>query len=117
MVGSVITRAAERLPSSFENRCEQDEAVTTSDPESTPSTLKASVRIMPEVKLLRTAEDQDLRVGIEVAGVAHNRHVSVDSSMDVIFVIDNRSVLRCFSYRKKLMQKVTMSAKIALAAR
>jgi hypothetical protein len=92
MVGSTITRAADRLPSSFEYRCEQEEAGTTSDFESTPSTLKAAVRILPETKLLRTAENQDLWVGVEVAGVLHNHHISVDSSIDVVFVIDNRSV-------------------------
>jgi hypothetical protein len=64
--------------------------------ETTPSTLKAAIRILPETKLLGTAEEQDLWVGVEVAGVVHNRHVPTDSSIDVIFVIDNGSV-RCSS--------------------
>ena len=99
MVGSVLARVVDRLPSSFAHRCEQEEAVTTYESETLPCTLKAAVRILPETKLLHTTENQDIWVGIEIAGVLHNRNVRVDASIDVVFVIDNRCVSHSFHCR------------------
>jgi hypothetical protein len=95
-IESVITRAAERLPCSFEQRRDYEETEATGDSEMIPSTLKAAVRILPETKLLQTAEHQEFWVGVELVGVMHNRHEFANPSIDFVFVIDNRLVICAF---------------------
>jgi hypothetical protein len=51
---------------------------------------------LPETKLLQTFEHQEFWVGVEVVGVMHNRHDFANSSIDFVFVIDNRSVIHTF---------------------
>jgi hypothetical protein len=95
-IESVITRAAERLPCSFEQRRDYEETDAQGDYESVPSTLKAAIRVLPETKLLQTFKHQEFWVGVEVVGVMHNRHDFANSSIDFVFVIDNRSVIHTF---------------------
>jgi hypothetical protein len=62
------------------------------DPDAFPTTLQAAVRILPEVKLLSNSEHQEFEIAIEVEAVHHNRKLLRDSSIDLIFVIDNAQV-------------------------
>jgi hypothetical protein len=52
------------------------------------TTLRAAVKTIPEVKVL-TEERQEFTVAIELEGVLHNRNPLPDTSLDVIFLIDN----------------------------
>jgi hypothetical protein len=52
------------------------------------TTLRAAVRIIPEAKSL-AGERQDLTVAVELEGVLHNRSPLPNTSLDVIFVVDN----------------------------
>jgi hypothetical protein len=60
-----------------------------SDSDTSPTTLRAAVRILPEVKLLGDSEHQEFGVAIEIEAVLHNRKPLRDSSIDVIFLVDN----------------------------
>lgn len=90
VIGSVYSQAAEQHPSPLEFR---EELPTISDTVSAAirpaSLLTAAVRIFPEVKILKTAEQQTFWVAIEVEGVQHNRRMLSDSSVDVVFLVDN----------------------------
>ncbi len=56
-----------------------------------PTTLRAAVRIFPETKVI--SEDcQDLTIAVEVEGVLHNRRMRPDATIDVILLLDTRSV-------------------------
>jgi hypothetical protein len=60
-----------------------------------PTTLRAAIRLFPEEKLV-TEEYQELGVAIDIEGVLYNRTPLPDTGIDVIFVVDNGSVLmRC----------------------
>jgi hypothetical protein len=52
------------------------------------TTLRAAVRIILEAKSL-TEERQDLTVAVELEGVLHNRSPLPNTSLEVIFVVDN----------------------------
>jgi hypothetical protein len=53
-----------------------------------PTTLKAAIRVFPEVKIL--SEDvQEFRIAIEIEGVLHNRNALSCATVDVVFVVDN----------------------------
>jgi hypothetical protein len=60
-----------------------------------PTTLRAAIRLFPEEKLV-TKEYQELGVAIDIEGVLYNRTPLPDTGIDVIFMVDNGSVLmRC----------------------
>lgn len=76
-----------RLPAPVENEREQREDQP-SDTETLPTTLKAAIRIFPEVKIL--SEDvQEFSIAVEIEGVLHNRNALSCVTIDVVFVIDN----------------------------
>jgi hypothetical protein len=60
----------------------------TSIPTPKPNLLPA-ITILPEVNLLAAAEEQSFWVAIEVAAVTDRPYPLDDSSLDIIFVIDN----------------------------
>jgi hypothetical protein len=53
-----------------------------------PTTLRVAVRVFPEVKIL-TEDVQELNVAVDIEGVLHNRKPLPDTTIDVIFVVDN----------------------------
>lgn len=54
-----------------------------------PTTLRAAVKLFPEVKLL-TEDVQEITVAVDIEGVLHNRRPLADSAIDVVFLVDNR---------------------------
>jgi hypothetical protein len=54
-----------------------------------PSTLKATIEIFPETKVLPTEESQDIWVAIELRGALHAQRALTEPMIDVIFVVDN----------------------------
>jgi hypothetical protein len=90
VIGSLVGYHAGRFPTPFENRVEKEEIGEATDAaQSGPSTLKALVGILPETKLLRAGEQQDLWVAIEIRCGLHNRQVHSDPHIDMVFIIDN----------------------------
>ncbi|KAG9187489.1 hypothetical protein G6011_05360 [Alternaria panax] len=86
-LASVMSRIAKRLPSPSD----LDDDVEAQMPGSKsllPTTLRAAIRMFPETKLV-TEEFQELSVAIELEGVLYNRKPLPDTSIDVIFVVDN----------------------------
>lgn len=68
---------------------ELDPALPTADAaQELPTTLKASVNIMTDLKVL-TAEREEVDVVIDIEGLLHNRKPLWDTQIDVIFLIDN----------------------------
>jgi hypothetical protein len=53
------------------------------------SALVAVVRVIPELKVLTTEEEQTFWVAIEVEGILHNRRALSDLGIDVVLLIDN----------------------------
>ncbi|KAL6158850.1 hypothetical protein ACJQWK_04071 [Exserohilum turcicum] len=53
-----------------------------------PTTLRAAVKLFPEVKLL-TEDVQEITVAVDIEGVLHNRRPLADSAIDVVFLVDN----------------------------
>ena len=89
MVQAVFSKAAEYYPSPHEFRQELPK-IGAAAAEATPSnsTLAATVKITPEIKLL-TQEDETFWVAVEVEGVLHNKRPVSDPAIEVVFVIDN----------------------------
>jgi hypothetical protein len=58
-----------------------------------PTTLRAVVRLFPEVKLL-TNDLYEFNVAIEVEGVLHSRSTLANDTIDVVFVVDNGYVVQ-----------------------
>lgn len=89
MIQAVYSKAAEYIPSPHEFRQElpriDDDAAAAARSD---STVAATVKITPEVKLL-TKEDQTFWIAIEVEGVLHNKRTLSDQAVDVVFIIDN----------------------------
>lgn len=56
---------------------------------SSPTILKAAVKVLPEVTLLTSEDSQDFWVAVEIEGVLHNRRALEDTSIDLVFVVDN----------------------------
>lgn len=83
----MMGRMAKRLPTPVEN---ENEHPDDAHPEAgmLPTTLKPTIRMFPEVKLL-TENSQELNLAIEIEGVLHSRGPREDPTIDVIFVVDN----------------------------
>jgi hypothetical protein len=85
-LGALMHKMGKHIPPTTDFGLEASEAqVSTSH---LPTTLRAAVRLFPEVKLL-TEEYQDIGIAIDIEGVLHNRKPLPDTSIDVIFVVDN----------------------------
>jgi hypothetical protein len=93
----MMERMAMRLPSPAdaehgftEGRPQQSEAMLT--------TLRAAIRIFPEVKIL-TEGMQEFSVAIEIEGVLFDRGPLPNVAIDVVFVVDNGyASTRCILY-------------------
>jgi len=57
-----------------------------------PTTLRAAIRVFSEVKVL-TEDVEEFTVAIDIEGVLHNRKPLLDTTIDVIFLVDNGCVL------------------------
>lgn len=91
MIGAVYSKAAKKYPSPLEFRQELPSiSDATPNPASlfSSSVLAASVRVIPEIKVLTQDEEQTFWVAVEVEGVQHNRCPLPDQSIDVIFLVD-----------------------------
>ena len=53
-----------------------------------PTTVKAVVKIISEIKVLSNTE-QDFWVSVQIEGALHNSRILRDPSLDIIMVIDN----------------------------
>ncbi|KAF2036586.1 hypothetical protein EK21DRAFT_51494 [Setomelanomma holmii] len=83
---AMMDRMAKRLPCPAEDLDSHE----LDDPEDAalPSTLRAAIRIFPEAK--RLSDDlQNISIAVEVEGVLHNRQALKNTTVDVIFVVDN----------------------------
>jgi hypothetical protein len=82
-----MERVARRFPSPTEDEIQllDDRPMEAG---SMPTTLRAAIRIFPEVKML-TAEVQEVSVATEVEGVLHNCNGLANGTIDVVFLIDN----------------------------
>ena len=91
MIGAVCSHAAKKYPSPLEFRQELPSIDDTASEQasSSASVLAASVRMIPEIKILSSEEEQSFWVAIEVEGVQHNKRRFSDPGIDVIFLIDN----------------------------
>jgi transposase-like protein len=84
---SVMQRMVPRFPAPVD--CDQEQSTDeTNESITMPTTIRAAVRIFPETKLL-TNDYQEIKVAIEVEGVLHNREALPDTTVDIIFVVDN----------------------------
>jgi hypothetical protein len=86
-------QASETTPASAAASCAMMERVVRlsgqpMEEDPLPTTLRAAMRIFPEVKML-TAEVQDFSVAIEIEGVLQNRYALADGTVDMIFLVDN----------------------------
>lgn len=88
----IVGQITKHLSSTIQYQHNRKECQLAADSNALPTTLRAAVRILPEVKLLGNSEYQEFEIAIEVEAVLHNRKPLRDSSIDVIFVIDNASV-------------------------
>ncbi|KAH4175950.1 hypothetical protein HBI29_034530 [Parastagonospora nodorum] len=84
---SMMERMATRLPTPVENEPELGEEQSL-EPRTMPTTLRAAIRVFPEVKIL-TKDVQEFSVAIEIEGVLHNRNALSCATIDVVFVVDN----------------------------
>lgn len=57
--------------------------------EAGPSTLRTAVKVFSEISQLSQEEHQEFWVAVDVEGTLHNRVLLPDSTIDVIFVVDN----------------------------
>lgn len=89
MIKTICSQAAHKYPSPLEYRQELPRINSTSEPDSCASVLAASIRIIPEVKVLAPEDQQIFWVAVEVEGVLHNKRPVAEQGIDVIFLVDN----------------------------
>jgi hypothetical protein len=87
-VSSTIKQAARAFPSPLGNRHDTD-AIGTWKAPLMPTTLKTTINVLSEVKILELDRVQEFWASVEIEGVLHNRRELVNSSIDVVFIIDN----------------------------
>jgi len=80
-------RIARLLPSPIERQNEEPEVLATCG--KPPTTLRAAVRILSGIGQLSEEEQQEFWVAVEIEGALHNRGLLPESTVDVIFVVDN----------------------------
>lgn len=84
----MMKEAARWLPSPLGNH-RATETLHESASSSIPTTVKAIIDVLPEVKLLHPNENQHIWVSVEIAGLLHNVQKLADPRIDVVFIIDN----------------------------
>ncbi|KAJ4295502.1 hypothetical protein N0V90_007515 [Kalmusia sp. IMI 367209] len=115
-IGTMMKQVAERLPSPLGNRYGTTTSQGQGSSSSFPTTLKPTISVLPEVKLLTSDEVQDFWVGIEIEGMLHNRLELPDSSIDVVFVVDNgkECLSRALSIATGALHQLERGDRIAL---
>lgn len=88
-LGSIMRRIAKRLPAPVEHRHEEPEAQNIATCGKAPTTLRAAVRVFSEVAQLSREEQQEFWIAVEIEGALHNRGLLPNSTVDVVFVVDN----------------------------
>lgn len=88
-LGSIMGRIAKRLPSPIENREEEPDGRDVATCGKAPTTLRAAVRVFSEIAQLSMEKQQEFWVAVEVEGALHNHGLLPESTIDVIFVVDN----------------------------
>ncbi|KAF1977530.1 hypothetical protein BU23DRAFT_500416 [Bimuria novae-zelandiae CBS 107.79] len=83
-----MQEVARGLPSPLGNQSDV-EAVKGPRSTTTPTTLNTLVTVIPEVKILDKDGEQEFWVSVEIEGALHNRRELLDSSLDVVFIVDN----------------------------
>ena len=83
----MMERMAKRLPIPVEN---ENELPNDELPEAglMPTTLRPTIRMFPEVKML-TEGSQEFTIAVEIEGVLHGGVARQESTVDVVFVVDN----------------------------
>lgn len=84
-----MSRIARRLPSPVEHRHDEQETQDSAICGKAPPTLRAAVRVFSEVVQLSEEEQQEFWIAVEIEGALHNRVSLLDSTIDVVFVVDN----------------------------
>lgn len=87
-ISSMIKQVACGLPSPLGSLRDVD-AIKTHEAPQFPTSLKTTINVLSEVKVLGPNQSQEFWVSVEIEGAMHNRHKLVDSSIDVVFVVDN----------------------------
>lgn len=86
--GSVMKLITRRLPSPAEDHHDISDGHALTKISMIPTTLRAAVRVIPETKIL-TEDVQEFSIAVDVEGVLHNRQPLPDTTIDVVFVVDN----------------------------
>ncbi|KAF3034622.1 hypothetical protein E8E12_006335 [Didymella heteroderae] len=86
---SIMGRIARRLPSPIEHNNEGLGARGIASHGKALTTLRAVVRVFSGIAQLSQDEQQEFWVAVEIEGALHNRGLLPESSIDVIFVVDN----------------------------
>jgi hypothetical protein len=87
-LSSLIARIAKQLPPPTELDNDSSDAHVSDGRSAMPTTLRAAVRLFSEVKIL-TQDIQEISIAVDIEGVLHNRKLLPDTTIDVIFVVDN----------------------------
>ncbi|KAE8872163.1 hypothetical protein PTNB73_03622 [Pyrenophora teres f. teres] len=66
---------------------DHEDGVSTSPP-TVPTILRAAIRVFSEVRVL-TKEVEEFTVAIDIEGTLHNRKSLPDTTIDIIFLVDN----------------------------
>ena len=85
---SLMDRFASHIPLPTERDQEVVDANAPDSHVTLPTTLRAAVRLFPEVKVL-TEEVQEITIAVDIEGVLHNRRPLADDAIDMIFLVDN----------------------------
>jgi hypothetical protein len=88
----IVGQITKHLSSTVQHQHNRKQPRPAAESDTLPTTLQAAVRILPEVRSLSNSEHQEFEIAIEIEAVLHNRKLLRDSSIDVVFVIDNASV-------------------------
>lgn len=87
-LASLMERMAKRLPSPVDHDHDQSFTNIVAETTALPTTLRAAVRIFPNTKIL-SKDYEECSIAVEVEGVLRNRQPLLDTTVDIIFVLDN----------------------------
>jgi hypothetical protein len=87
-IKSFINRFTKHIPPPTDYDREVADAYVSGSPLALPTTLRAAIRLFPDVKVL-TKDLQEVTVAIDIEGVLHNRKPLPETAIDVVFVVDN----------------------------
>lgn len=91
-IGNIVERLAQRLPQLPEYDQQALTFQAAANPQGLPTTLRAAATIFTSKKVLN-AETEEIDVAIDIEGMLHNGRSLPETSLDIIFVVDNGYVL------------------------